>query len=215
MTIEHLEALRGRGDEVDPHGSDNAHSDQDGAEQQDQQNDLYHWRRNQIMISAGGVATAVLATGGCYLAGMVSGAEAAGLLDAVKPSTRFLTSGVMTSTATIMALLLTLLSVSRSSDRKLRPLHYRRIDQTALLCAVTLIASILLLGLHSVPVRQADEIPGWLYPAAYYLLIGASGVVIGLMVAIVLQLYFTLRDMVAVFWPEKSSVVALDPSESD
>ncbi len=149
----------------------------------------------------GGVIALVVTFGGAWIVGETSGAEARSLLRGMLPTTRFLCSGVMTASATTLALMLTLLSLSANASSKLKRAHYERIRQIALLDAVAFIAATCVLLFLNIPVEQADNIPASWYTVLYYGFLGASAAIGGLLVVIVLMLYKTVEYMIRVVGP--------------
>lgn len=88
----------------------------------------------------GGAIAAVIAGLGVGTTGVASGAEARLLLEGVLPTIRFLSSTVIAASATVLALMLTILNLGQGFDRPLRPEHYQRVRQISLLASVTIIA---------------------------------------------------------------------------
>lgn len=146
----------------------------------------------------GGLIVVVVGITGVLLVGHANRWEALKLLEALLPTTRFLSSAVMTATATILALMLTLLSLSTSSDNKLNVDHYKRILQIAFLDAGGLIVSTVFLILHCVPLEKTDQVPSSWFTYIYYTALVTSAFLGGLLVTIVLMLYNALRDMIDV-----------------
>lgn len=144
----------------------------------------------------GGVVGALAAAAGTIFLGSVSEVEAVMLVEAILPSTRFLCSSVMTASATILALLLTGLGLAEGVDATLKPKTYARMRRLALIDSVALIGSVLvLLIILNVPLQKTETVPGWWYSGVYYTIIGSSAVLGGLLIAIVLMLYETIRGM--------------------
>lgn len=146
----------------------------------------------------GGTVSAVVAAVAAGAIGQIGGAEGRILLEATLPTTRFLCGSMITASATILALMLTLLSVSYSSDHPLRPEHYERVRTIAVWDAVGFILSTVLLLAISIPLQESKNVPpGW-YEYIYYGVLIASCVMAGFLIAIVLMLYRTLSTMIAV-----------------
>jgi hypothetical protein len=122
------------------------------------------------------------------------------LLETMMPTVRFFTSAVMTVAATTLALMLTLLSLSFNSGSRLRPIHYQRLRQVALVDCITFVAASLfmLVLLVSVPLEEAAALPPRWLGAFYLFVVGAMGVLGGLLAGIVLMLFGALRDMIDV-----------------
>jgi hypothetical protein len=148
-------------------------------------------------ILAGGVTIA-----GQYLVGRIySGTEARQLLQAVVPSARSVGTGVLTASATILALMLTMLSLSRNATSKLESTFFKRVERIGLLCTVAMVSGILLLLILSIPVQESKQLPTSWYSIVYYTLISITAVVSGLFVAIVLMLYNAMQSLVKVLRP--------------
>lgn len=144
----------------------------------------------------GGITGALVAGAGTALLASVSGAEAQVLVEAIMPSVRFLCSSVMTAAATILALLLTGLGFAQGIDIKLKPKTYARMRELALVDTVALIGSILLLlFLFNVPIEQTETVPTWWYTAMYYTIVGGAAMLGGMLIAIVLLLYETIKGL--------------------
>ena len=102
-----------------------------------------------------------------------SGSEARHLLEGMLPSIRFLCSAVTTATATVLALMLTMLSVSLAREGKFKPSHYNRVRQIALVDTGTFAAAVILLLFLSIPISQSqDDVPTIFYTVLYYLILG-------------------------------------------
>lgn len=122
-----------------------------------------HQLRADLRIALGGGAVAALVMGAVTLAiGNLSSFEARTLLEASLPTVRFLCSAVMTASATTLALMLTMLSLSAGSDRKIKGARFERIRQIAFVDVVAFVGATLLLVALVVPFAESSEIPaGW------------------------------------------------------
>lgn len=152
----------------------------------------------------GGLIALLVTFGGAWAVGETSGAEARSLLRGMLPTTRFLCSGVMTASATTLALMLTLLSLSANTNSRLKMDHYERIRQIALLDAVAFIAATFVLLCLNIPLEQADNVATSWYTGLYYGFLVASAILGGLLVIIVLMLYNTVKYMILVVGPADS-----------
>ncbi len=66
----------------------------------------------------------------------------------------------------------------------------------ALIDTIALVGSVLvLLLLLNVPLEKTEAVPTWWYSAVYYAVIGASAVLGGLLIAVVLMLYETIKGL--------------------
>jgi hypothetical protein len=167
------------------------------AESQDRRGDL-------ILASAGGVAAAVIGFAGMAVVGSASAFQARRLLESVLPTVRFAASAYIGGGATVLALMLTLLTFSISHDLDFRPTHYRRIRDIAALCAAVIVASVVLLMFLSFPIGEAEVDRGWYLWVYYAVLLGGS-ITGGAFISIVLMLFYAVRGLIE---------VALDPASS-
>ena len=158
----------------------------------------------------GGVFSALVMGAISFAVGGLSGYEARLLLESAMPTTRFLCSAVMTASATTLALMLTLLSMSLGSERALRSEHYERIRQIALVDVVAFIGATVLLVAHIVPVGDSGGIPvGW-YDAIYYGAAILAALLGGVLVAVMLLLYTAVRDLITTFGPGDATPLLAD-----
>jgi hypothetical protein len=157
------------------------------------------WRQDATVALTASIGAAILVAAGAFALGRPGGAEAKVLLESIIPTSRFLCSAVMTATATILALMLTLLGMSVNSEVDFSTTFYRRVQQIAFHDMVLLIAATVFLVLHCIPIVKSDELPGWWYTTLYYSILSASAITAGSMVGIVIQLYNAVRDLIAVF----------------
>ena len=145
-------------------------------------------------LLAGGVAIA-----GQYMMGRIySGTEARQLLEAVIPSARSLGTSVVTASSTILALMLTMISLSRHATSGLEVTFFKRIERIGLMSTAGLVAAMLLLLFLSIPIQESQQLPSSWYSIVYYILITFTAAVTGLLVAIVLMLYNAMQSLVNV-----------------
>lgn len=164
----------------------------------------------------GGLLAAIVAGLGVLAVGRLSGYEARGLLEAMLPSVRFLSSALMTASATIMALMLTLLSLSHNSHSELEDRHYVRIERVALMSSIELIASTLFLMLISIPITQeGPDIPTVYFQVLYYVVLIASALLGGFLCAIVLVLQRAIHGLIAILSPRQSSALVAEKGKAE
>ena len=150
----------------------------------------------------GGVLAAAIALGGQWLIGQIySGYEARKLLEAMSSSAHYLGSAVVTASATIIALMLTMLSLSSQADDDFDTVFYKRIERIGVLATISLTGGILLLLFLSVPFQEADGVPNRWFTTIYYVLITFLAVLSGLLVAIVLMLLNAMTSLIDVVRP--------------
>ncbi len=176
-----------------------------------------HWQLHVDLKDAligGGIAAVVTAAITLFV-GNLSAGEAQAHLDASLPTMRFLCASVMTAAATTLALMLTLLSVSSGTEHKLKPAHYHRVQQIALVDTVAFVGATVLLLLLAMPFGEAEHVPSHWYDAIYYLLTGLSALLGGTLIAVMLMLYKATCDMITVFAPDmETSLIAEEEEEA-
>lgn len=162
-------------------------------------------------LVGGGVAAAVaaLAVG---TTGVASDAEARVLLESIMPTIRFLTSAVITASATIMALMLTILSLSRGADQRFRGTHYERVEQVGSWSAWAIVGGTLLLLVLSIPMGESEVLSRW-YQTLYYVTVIAASLLGGLQVAVILMLRKTIQGLVSALHPGRDSSPLLKEDE--
>lgn len=163
----------------------------------------------------GGVIAAVVSLSGTLLVGYVTDLKALRLLEAMLPSTRFLCSAVMTASATTLALMLTLLSFSKETERNLRSTHYERIKQITLLDTVVFVAATLLLLLINIPLQESEGTLSAWYSTIYYTMIVYVSLLGGTLIAVMLMLYNAARNLILVIHPRVDSSHLYTTDESD
>jgi|GEM_PF-2222635 hypothetical protein len=90
---------------------------------------LKRWRTDQVLALSFGFATALTIIAGSTLVSVASGSKALSLLESIFPTTRFLASSVMTASATILALMVTLLSFAGQGEKELNDVTLQRVRQ--------------------------------------------------------------------------------------
>ncbi len=171
--------------------------------------------RNDLKWAAfGGLAAAVIGFGGMAVAGSASSADAQRLLESVLPTVRFAASAYVSGGATVLALMLTLITFSISHDAEFRRTHYRRIKQTALLICGVIVASVLLLMFLSLPIDEADVDRAWYVPVYYAVLLGGA-VTGGVFISAILMLFYSVRGLLQLAENDSDSELVVRPTEHD
>ena len=165
-------------------------------------------------LIGGGLTTATIFAG-TYLLGSISDAEAIANLREIRPTLRFTASGTMTATATIVALMLTLLSFSNQTEDRMKGWHYERIRWIARFSASTFIAALVLLMILNVPLGNAEESFNNLYDWVYYFLMGYAAILGGTMVTVILLLYEATKDIIIVMHPDTEADFLFVDTEAD
>ena len=145
----------------------------------------------------GGVIALGLALGVNFLAGNVfRDAEAKDMVHALSNSALRFSASIATSSATILALMLTLVGMTRSADQEFSEGLYRRILRLGGLSTVALCGAILLLLLLSLPIGEFENLPARWYTGLYWVLVSLIAGLTGLIITIVLMLFNAIRRVV-------------------
>ncbi|MBE9116473.1 hypothetical protein IQ249_11235 [Lusitaniella coriacea LEGE 07157] len=158
--------------------------------------------RRSLLICAGITAFIIIAQP--YLVGSIySSAKAVDLLKGLQSSSLYFGSAITTASATVLALMLTLLSMTNKSENEFDGSVYRSIEIVGLISTATFIGAVLLLLCLSLPVGKFDNIPpGW-YRGLYYTLSTLNGLLSGLMTAGILILFDTVRLLIRDISPHR------------
>lgn len=166
-------------------------------------------------LLGGGIAAGI-AIAGIWLVGRLSGAEARVLTETTLPRLHVLCNTVILASATILALMLTLLGLSTGSETKLKPVHYKRIQQLSLLDASVFVAAMLIFLILNIPIMDAEKVPVNWFSTIYYVSVVAAALLGGALVSTVMMLYNTVRDLIAVVGlGEEEHSLALNAEDAD
>lgn len=152
------------------------------------------WKK--LTVISGAAATLTLAA--LWLAGSTSGGEARQLIQGMSPSIRFFASSTMTASATILALMVTVLGLTRSLDAKFQDVHFTRLRQLGLVTVLIVLGSLLLLSFVTLPVQDSAKLELKWFEVIYYCLLGYVSLLTGAVSAMVWMLYELLVDLIAV-----------------
>lgn len=145
----------------------------------------------------GGLVTVGISLAIRFFVGQVyGGGEAIKLIEALSSSSLRLAAVIATSSATILALMLTILGLAREAANDFNMKLYHRIDVIAFLSTASLCGAILLLLLLSLPVGQFDNIPSSWFTVFYYVLVTLIAGLSGLLISIILMLFSTIRSVI-------------------
>ncbi len=129
-----------------------------------------------------------------------SGTEAQQLVVAMSGPIGSLASAIIAGLATILALMLTMLGLSRRLEQGIGMPFYRRIERTALLAIVDMVGALALMLILSSPIQktseQAYQAGGLVVTLTYYLLLVLTALVAGLFMAIIVMLYNAIQTVI-------------------
>lgn len=183
--------------------ADRAHRPARGTSDQQGEEILFVGAKRALI---GGLLAAGVAAGGQWFVGQVySGTEARNLLEAMMPSARSVGSAVVTAAGTILALMLTMLSLTSQAKSSFDRVFYQRVERIGLLSTIALAMGTLLLLFLTVPLQESQQVPSSWYSYVYYILIALTASLSGLLVAIVLMLYNAMTSLIQVLRPGHQS----------
>lgn len=137
------------------------------------------------------------------LVGQIYGsAEAVKLIEALKSASLYYGSAIATSSATILALMLTLLGVTRQSESDFDRSTYETIEKIGLISTIALCGAILMLLVLSMPVGEFKNLPPAWYPILYNVLAVMNAVLSGLLIGAVILLFSTIRHVIKAVAPQ-------------
>lgn len=128
--------------------------------------------------------------------------EARQLLDAMTESALFLNAAITTGSATIIALMLTLLGLTRHVHDNFQRAFHDRVRSIAWLATVALLGALIVLVTMTIPVVESEAISASWYRGLWWTFSGAIAIVSGLFVSVVLTLLVTVIGAVDVLRPD-------------
>ena len=148
------------------------------------------------------VIIALIGYGARQAIGKVYGAaEAQSLLEALSRAGLYLGSAIATSSATTLALMLTLIGMIRRMDEDFDGEAYRNVDLVARLATATLLVSLIVLLAFVLPIGEFKQLPpGW-YETLYETLFAGCVLMVAMSGATVVTIYETLRRVISKITP--------------
>ncbi len=146
----------------------------------------------------GGVVSTIVMGMGTYILGEVSGYKAKELLGSSLSGINMLCNTVILGSSTILALMLTLLSLSRASNSNLRKQHYRNVLKIAKFDTILIISAIITFLMLNLPFTESSNVPETWYAIIYYVSLGMAAVLGGGMVAVITMLYGTIANIILI-----------------
>lgn len=156
---------------------------------------LSKYTKRAILGGAISMATILL---GAILLGELSGYQAQELIKNSISGLNTLCNTIALASATILALLLTLLSISSGSESKLKEDHYIHVLQIARLDTAVFIAAVVSFLLFNLPITESENVPGNWYSIIYYFSLGISSLLSGALIVVVLMLYNTVVNIIKI-----------------
>ena len=144
----------------------------------------------------GGVATFLFMGLGAFLLGNLSGYEAKVLIDTSLSGISMLCNTSVLGSATILALLLTLLGISSGVESKIKKVHYYQVLNIAKLDTLLFIGALLLFQFFNIPITESENLPTSWFAYIYWATLFFSSLLSGFMVTVILMLFTTFRNII-------------------
>lgn len=146
----------------------------------------------------GGLVSTIIAGIGTYILGELSGYKAKELLSSSLSGINMLCNTVILGSSTILALMLTLLSLSRATKSKLSSEHYKHVLMVARIDTILIVAAVITFLFLNLPITESDQVPTSWYSIVYYTSLGISAILGGGFIAVVTMLYGTISNVIAI-----------------
>lgn len=165
---------------------------------------------------AGGAFAALALFAGAAAVGRVGSFEGLRLLESTLPTVRFLASSVLAAGVTVLALMLTLIGLTFSTDWQFSEVHFRRVGRISALTSVMIVISAAILLFIGLPLEESEDLRRY-YNVFYYSVMGASAALGGVLVSVILMLHQTIKGLIAIEHPDRESdlIEREDDSGSD
>ncbi len=146
----------------------------------------------------GGIFAAIITGIGAFILGNLSGYEAKILIKSSLPGINTLCNTIVLASATILALLLTLLSVSSGSKSRLKDDHYTQVLRIARIDTAVFIVAMICFQLFNLPITEAEDVPSNWYASIYYFSLGMSSILSGALISVVIMLYNAVVNIIKI-----------------
>ena len=146
----------------------------------------------------GGFVAAIVIGAGTFIIGEVSGYKAEALLGTALNAINVLCNTVILASSTILALMLTLLSLSRAANSKLNKEHYHRVLTLAKADTILIITAIFTFLMLNLPILESEGVPRSWYSIIYYVSLCMNAILGGGFIAVVTMLYTTIANVILI-----------------
>lgn len=146
----------------------------------------------------GGIVSAVVMATGTFTLGEISGYKAAELFSSSLSGINLLCNTVILGSSTILALMLTLIGLSRNANSKLNQEHYHRVLSLAKFDTILIIVAIITLLLLNLPLTESEGVSASWYNIIYYISLSMAALLGGGFIAVVTMLYGTIKNVILI-----------------
>ncbi len=161
----------------------------------------------------GGLATMVFVGLIVFLLGNTSNYEAKVLIESLLPGFNVLCNTITLASATILALLLTLLAAISAIESKLKNEFYESILSLAKFSTILFVGALILFQIFNIPLVESDDLPLYWFGIIYWVLLISSAVLSGFMVSVILMLYTSIVHTVSIIGLGNHPYIVKDDEE--
>ncbi|MCP9200411.1 hypothetical protein MKO06_10850 [Gramella sp. GC03-9] len=146
----------------------------------------------------GGIVSTLIMGTGAFILGQISGYKALELLQKSIPGINMLCNTVILGSTTILALMLTLLGLSRSSESTLTRRHYKDVLMIAKYDTILIITAVITFLMLNLPISESEEVTREWYETIYYITLGVASIIGGGFIAVIMMLYWTITNVILI-----------------
>ncbi|HKJ49513.1 MAG TPA: hypothetical protein VJ973_10510 [Christiangramia sp.] len=146
----------------------------------------------------GGVVSTLVMASGTFILGHISGYKAMELLKNSMSGINMLCNTVILGSTTILALMLTLLGLSRSSESRLTDRHYKDVLMIAKSDTILIVIAVITFLMLNLPIRESEGVGSTWYDTIYYVSLGMASLLGGGFIAVVMMLYGTITNVILI-----------------
>ncbi|SDS39272.1 hypothetical protein [Christiangramia echinicola] len=146
----------------------------------------------------GGIVSTLVMAAGTFILGQISGYKAMELLKNSMSGINMLCNTVILGSTTILALMLTLLGLSRSSESRLTDRHYKDVLMIAKSDTILIVAAVITFLMLNLPIRESEGVDSAWYDTIYYISLGMASLLGGGFIAVVMMLYGTITNVILI-----------------
>ena len=146
--------------------------------------------------ATGGIISTIIMGIGTFVLGEISGYQARELLSTSLSGINMLCNTVILGSSTILALMLTLLSISRAAKSSLSKDHYAHVLTIAKVDTFLIITAIITFLMLNLPITETNNVPSEWFNIIYYVSLGMASILGGAFIAVVTMLYGTIANVI-------------------
>lgn len=146
----------------------------------------------------GGIVSTIFMAAGTIIFGEVTDYEAKVLLRSSLSGINMICNTVILGSSTILALMLTLLSLSRAAESSLTNTHYKNVLLIAKADTILIIVAVIAFLLLNLPITETEDVSSSWYRIIYYVSLGMASILGGGFIAVVTMLYGTIANVILI-----------------